>query len=332
MERRAYPRVAVNLTAAIVNGRELPIGSRVCNISSTGILLRHPRGNRSASLRYSDNLEVRISLKDDKKRKVIRVPMTIVREGANDLAARFLRPQPQLMRLIEPYRVKTSEGDDGTQPGPDRDTSKDKDVPAMNDDNPTRSTYRIPAAIAVTTFGFAICILLFSLIQTHRLKAQIDNLSSKVAQSNAENRIQPETRRLSQRMDAIQQRLNAVLATNTALKSRLKRLEDAPDNPPASSTPAAVPSQSDAPRGAWIINLVTLYNHTAAEHFAARARAQGIKAVIRPETIHGRPVWRVQVGGYATYGAAEALGAEARTKLRLRSVWIHKQVTASSGG
>jgi cell division septation protein DedD len=105
MERRYHSRVAVNLKAALVADQAMPLGCRVRDVSSGGMLLQYERYNKAIAFRKGDTVEVQVSLKQNDERKIIPFSMTVRRVEENGIGAAFLQPQPQLMRLVEPYRL-----------------------------------------------------------------------------------------------------------------------------------------------------------------------------------------------------------------------------------
>ena len=109
MDRRRETRVHVNLNAAVVNDKALPLGCRVENVSSTGMLLRHEGSEDQTKIKTKDKVEVRISLKQNDARKTIQLPLTVIRQSGNYLGGQFPEPQPELMTLVEPYRISDSE-------------------------------------------------------------------------------------------------------------------------------------------------------------------------------------------------------------------------------
>ena len=109
MERRDHLRVAVNLKAALVAGQAMPLGCRVKDVSSGGMLLQYERYDKATTFRKGDTVEVQVSLKQNDERKIIPFPMTVRRVEENGIGAAFLQPQSQLMRLVEPYRLDKEE-------------------------------------------------------------------------------------------------------------------------------------------------------------------------------------------------------------------------------
>ncbi len=105
MERRYHSRVAVNLKAALVADQAMPLGCRVRDVSSGGMLLQYERYDKAIAFRKGDTVEVQVSLKQNNERKIIPFSMTVRRVEENGIGAAFLQPQSQLMRLIEPYRL-----------------------------------------------------------------------------------------------------------------------------------------------------------------------------------------------------------------------------------
>jgi len=104
MERRRYERIAVNLNVALLDERAMPRGCRVRDVSQGGMLLQfeHPGG---ASYTAGNAVRVRISIKEHEERRVLLLPATIKRVEENGMGVEFLKPQAELMQLLEPYQL-----------------------------------------------------------------------------------------------------------------------------------------------------------------------------------------------------------------------------------
>lgn len=383
MERRKYPRAGVNLTAAIVNGKDLPIGCRILDVSTGGMLLRHDRDDRSTALRESHDLEVRISLKDDDTRKVIRLPITIVREEATTLGARFATPQPQLMKLLEPY-LQEMDQDEPVVSAPrepvvpareaavhtpevrsDASSEVRVDTAALRPQatRPQRQTdeNRKLFILGLVILGVVVLVLLFNMVKISVLSNRVAVLESNTGQPIA---IQPDagqaqasTEHLDKRLDQINSRLDSLVALNTSLETRMQHLEDAPKSQPETrpqrrqtapvktaeasvasapvvtasrtaplTTPATTPTATrESKAGDWVINLMTLYDETAAQGVVTRAHDRGVQAHANTATIRGTQAWRIQVTGFDTRAAARTYSVDVMKKLGLKSVWIFRQ-------
>jgi len=88
------------------------------------------------------------------------------------------------------------------------------------------------------------------------------------------------------------------------------------------STPPTQPKSSSG--GPWVVNLVSLYDKTAANQFTEKARTRGIRAETHPVDVNGKQTWRVQASGFLTRDEASAYGDTSKEKLGLDSVWIFK--------
>jgi cell division septation protein DedD len=86
-----------------------------------------------------------------------------------------------------------------------------------------------------------------------------------------------------------------------------------------SPAPASPATRSEGP---WVINLVSLYDQAAADRFVQQARARGIQVDQDKVQVRGKPVWRLQIGGFATRDEAQLFGNACKGKLGLKSVWI----------
>jgi cell division septation protein DedD len=104
--------------------------------------------------------------------------------------------------------------------------------------------------------------------------------------------------------------------------------QDAEEHPlKISPTAAAAPDRGAAAvaNGPWVLNLVSLYDQTAAEQFAAKARTAGIPVVQNQAQVKGKPVWRLQVSGFASREAASHYADANKHKLGVKNVWIFKR-------
>ncbi|MFQ5642118.1 MAG: PilZ domain-containing protein [Thiogranum sp.] len=109
MERRNHARVAVNLKAALLDDQAMPIGCRVRDVSTGGMLLQHERYATVTNFRKGDSVEVRLSIRQDDERRVIPLSMTVKHVEENGIGVEFLQPQSHLMRLVDPYRLDRKE-------------------------------------------------------------------------------------------------------------------------------------------------------------------------------------------------------------------------------
>lgn len=163
-------------------------------------------------------------------------------------------------------------------------------------------------------------------------------------------RISPTVGR-AQELAALNARVETLAASFAALEARFTQETDPVATPPETATdttpgalPGAPPPASDKPAtgtltkpaastqpqrithdGLWAINLLSLYDKTAANRFTENARARGVRADTIPVTVKGKQVWRIQVSGFSTRDEASAYGDISKEKLGLKSVWIFKK-------
>lgn len=77
--------------------------------------------------------------------------------------------------------------------------------------------------------------------------------------------------------------------------------------------------------GPWVLNLVSLFDQTAADQFADKARSAGIPAEVSEALANDKPVWRLQVSGFASREAADRYANANKKRLGLKNVWIFKR-------
>jgi cell division septation protein DedD len=366
MERRKHNRVAVNLNAALVSDRVLPIGGRVRNVSIVGLLLEYFSDGTTTSLNQNDSVEVRVSLKQNTERKVIHLPMTVRRSEEDGIAAEFPEPQPQLMSLVEPYRLdKESQAPDpaetstadmaspiledsvessSAQESKTRDQLEDSMDTAPEHSSEVITPARIDLSgdtgaryhrtlfyIGVASLILAVSILILSFADRLRLENRLralestNDLSTKAiplisSLNDLMDRSAKELTQLNDRIDTL----------DTLITAETQTTQDAisPVTAETQTTQDAISpvgTGGTSLEGSWVINLLTLYDKTAANKFTEQARALGVRADTKEETVQGQQVWRIQVSGFPSREEATAYGETSKEKLDLSSVWIFSE-------
>lgn len=212
---------------------------------------------------------------------------------------------------------------------------------------PARSTDRKLFQLALTSLVVAVTVVLYDFVSRAGIDRRIESLeNTQHQQAEAlagvkirvsagggwENRVAD----LNQRMDRLAVSVSALETGRFSPKE--SAVERVPEPAPASAPPRehkTVPHQTKvataatapaAPaahgKGPWVINLVSLYDRAAAERFVQRARAKGIQVDQDKVQVKGKPVWRLQVGGFETRDQAQAFGNASKAKLGLKSVWV----------
>ncbi len=326
MERRQHPRVDVNFNAALMNEQILPIGCRVKNVSTGGMMLSHEVSEKITPIRDSDNFEIRFSLKQHNKRKVIQLPVSVARKSSDTIGARFARLQPGLIALVAPGQTAMR------NPPPQLDLP----LAVTTQSRPTNVQRSFAHLMHVAkdhryaSFGLISSViagsLLFATWKFEDLGERTNALESNVARLNNESLKIPLMDRLAIRqLDTINGQLESLNVQNDDIERRIGSLESAntvATEPFDSSEAQSSEPLTHASSEPWVINLLTLYNESAARDFTARANTLGIPAISTLETIDNNRVWRVQVSGFADRKAATDYSLDAQRKLGLESVWI----------
>ena len=402
MERRYHSRVAVNLKAALVADKAMPLGCRVRDVSSGGMLLQYERYDKAITFHKGDTVEVRVSLKQSDERKVIPFTMTVRRVEENGISAEFLQPQSQLMRLIEPDRldkeetreVAANEGRGGitttttstvspisastnarasrrrfavqraraqlsetikTAGKPVTEKKQPAFEPPPGDNSTTGKGDRRLFYIGLLSLVVAVGILLVDSDNRTRTENRMSALESAINQQvNAlaipRTRLNPayagakELAELNARVESLgvsfavletrvmQNADHSTTRSTTAATSTPGTLASIPQ--PASdkltteslmkSTPPTQPKTASSD-GSWVVNLISLYDKTAAIQFTEKARTRDIRAETHQVDVNGKQTWRVQVSGFSTRDEASTYGDTSKEKLGLNSVWIFKK-------
>ena len=91
MERRKSERIPVNLNAALINEQDLPVGCRVQDVSTSGMLLRRNLSSPGEPLDVNQRVEIRVSLKDNDERKVVQLPLNIKHDDTSGVEIQIRR-------------------------------------------------------------------------------------------------------------------------------------------------------------------------------------------------------------------------------------------------
>lgn len=397
MERRDHSRVAVNLKAALVADQAMPLGCRVRDMSSSGMLLQYEHYDKALTFRKGDTVEVQVSLKQNDERKIVPFPMTVRRVEENGIGAAFLQPQSQLMRLVEPYRldkeepreVAANQGRGGitttstvsplsastsaragrrrfavqraraqlaetmkTAGKPVAEKKGPAFEPSPGDNSATGKGDRRLFYIGVLSLVIAVGILLVDSGNRTRTENRMSALESAInrqvntlaiprarlspAYASAKELVELNTRveSLAVSFAVLETRVTQNAGHSTALSATattstpgtLASIPQPTSDKPATeslikSAPPTRPKSSSSP---WVVNLVSLYDKTAANQFTEKARTRGIRAETHQIDVKGKQTWRVQVSGFSTRDEASAYGDASKEKLGLNSVWIFK--------
>jgi PilZ domain/SPOR domain len=199
----------------------------------------------------------------------------------------------------------------------------------------------------LASLAIAVAIVIFDLAAgsaTRQRLAALETAMQRQAEVLADVQIRLAADREQRRLAALDKRVSQLAASLAALETgEVSSAGTAPDSPheakeakeavvasavaPApvdrsKTTPPPVAGPASDSGGPWVINLVSLYDKTAADRFSRRAEKLGIKVTQNPTQVQGRPVWRLQVDGFATRDAAVAYSEANKDKLGLKKVWI----------
>ncbi len=315
MDRRRDRRVNVNMNATILQGGELPIGCRVGNVSTSGIMLKQDSNGPKLPGQQSE-VEVRLSLKQDDSRKVIELPVKIVREARDQIGGKFDESQPQLLKLVTPNE-DAQVHEINARRSAERKKSQAPE-PIEPEDSEAFPTNQLAIWVAI--------VLLFAFVGVLHFDNQ--NLNEALAATQAqlaaiETEPAPAT---SPQIDMTEQ-LAPITGQLALLNERTTALEQRPIPEPA---PVLTPVQEITPAiptsENWIVNLLSLTNERAALDFAQGLQAKGIDAVVNAETNDSQSqIFRVQVDGFPNRQSAVKFSEQTKALLDLKGVWVYRE-------
>ena len=105
MERRQQARTPVNINALLVGEKTVPKGCRVMNVSQNGMQLHCEADGRLLTFKDGDTVEVHLNVEHDGKQQKLTIPSWVRHVDTNSIDVEFRYPDPQLVDLIETYRV-----------------------------------------------------------------------------------------------------------------------------------------------------------------------------------------------------------------------------------
>lgn len=117
----------------------------------------------------------------------------------------------------------------------------------------------------------------------------------------------------------------ATTDSNADLQTRVQSPHDETRQPAKSLAQEIVPVPTTAGQRRWVINLASLDNQTAADKFTILAQSHGIDVQQQNVTVKGKPLWRIQVTGFASLNEARINARQIQEKLGLKDTWIIQQ-------
>lgn len=162
------------------------------------------------------------------------------------------------------------------------------------------------------------------------LQERVDDLNERIAGASADTEID----RLSARVEELGERLQNAGGINTELEAlrgtvaeqggRIETLTDRLATLEKAGTVSKSTAVSGgAGSGAWVVNLITVADHAAAEAMQGRLNEIGVESRIEPVTIEDKSLQRVVVAGFETREAAEKAGGDLKARLKLSDdPWI----------
>jgi hypothetical protein len=231
---------------------------------------------------------------------------------------------------------------------------------AADGQTPTRIADRRMLQVGLASLAIAAAIVIFDLAggaSTRQRLAALELAAQRQAETLADVQIRLTADRDRERLASLDERVDQLAVTLAALETgtlvpadseaadppapepganhqqmasasepQLTQTAPAPEpESPAAPAVAATPAPADSGDGPWVINLVSLYEQAAADRFTRRARDLGLAVEQNQAQVKGRPVWRLQVAGFATRDEAQAYSEANKDKLGLKKVWIFKR-------
>jgi len=152
-------------------------------------------------------------------------------------------------------------------------------------------------------------------IQVERLESRISTMEQRGDQNN---------KALKQQLDQLQQQVSAL----TGLLAKLTRKRPSPRSVKQAASsirikPTSTPIPAKIPTG-WVVNLVSVDSHYAANKALARYKSQGISTEIFPTEIKGKTWYRLRIAGFASKRDATTQKILLADKFGIKDAWIQK--------
>ena len=121
---------------------------------------------------------------------------------------------------------------------------------------------------------------------------------------------------LSERLDALEQKMNAGAPVRSAASKPVDK------RPAAQSTPTSTGTAVKS--GGWVINLISLRSEKDAQEEMQRLRKAGVRVEMQRAVADGKTWYRLQVPGFASYAGAKAYIDTVQKQAGVKDAWVAK--------
>ena len=102
---KQHARTHADLDAMLIGQKTVPKGCRVLNVSPQGMMLQCEPDGRLLTFRDADLVDIHLTVQHDDGRKKFAIPAIVNRVDIKSIDVVFQHPNPELLKLIEAYRV-----------------------------------------------------------------------------------------------------------------------------------------------------------------------------------------------------------------------------------
>ena len=102
---KQHARTHTDIDAMLIGQKTVPKGCRVLNVSPQGMMLQCEPDGRLLTFRDADLVDVHLTVQHDGGRKKFAIPAIVNRVDIKSIDVVFQHPNPELLKLIEAYRI-----------------------------------------------------------------------------------------------------------------------------------------------------------------------------------------------------------------------------------
>ena len=182
MERRRQARTPVNINALLIGEKTVPKGCQVINVSQNGMQLQCSADGRLLTFNEGDSVDVHLTIQHEGKQKKIAIPSWVRHVAANSIDVEFHQPDPQLVDLIESYRVSEQHKLEASLGRMDRRIASNR--PSGNEKlpaqaaKPAQKQNNRPFYSLILAIVFAVCVITGGYVYTASIDSRISTLET----------------------------------------------------------------------------------------------------------------------------------------------------------
>lgn len=232
----------------LIGEKTVPRGCRVMYVNQNGMQLHCEADGRLLTFKDGDNVDVHVTIQHEGRQKKLTIPSWVRNVTTDSVEVEFHRPDPELLDLIESYRVSEHHRLEASLGRTDRRTARDRDAVnpgntpggeqfAEQMANQAQRQQNRPYYTLILAIVFAVCVITGGYVYTASIDSRISSLET-VSKRQSTELAEMQSRLFSAslqegRYASLNARMTAIADAINSLEARL-----GPDTVKAGGAPA----------------------------------------------------------------------------------------------